>query len=145
MASAGAERISTTTDKPTIWGRSRGPHGGARHRDQEDTSSAERRKERKRKSEQNAFPLTLTGVIEQWVCLALGIACMLSGIVGVAMNPDQYELPVSIPWLKSIYVPLLRITAAACLTLGVVLICLGWRGPIAQADSSHMQIDKEES
>jgi len=91
--------------------------------------SAGRRKERKEESEQSVLPLTPTFVIEQWVCLVLGIACMVSGIVGIAMNPGQNDFSADLPWSKSIYVPLLRITAAVCLALGVVLVRLGWASP----------------
>jgi hypothetical protein len=92
--------------------------------------SAGRRKERKEESEESVFPLTLIVVIEQWICLVLGIVCLVSGIVGIAMNPGQNDLSLDFPWSKSIYVPLLRITAAVCLALGVVLVRLGWASPV---------------
>jgi hypothetical protein len=68
----------------------------------------------------------LVVVIEQWICLVLGIACIVSGIAGTVMNPSQNDLSANLPCSKSIYVPLLRITASVCLALGVVLVRLGW-------------------
>jgi hypothetical protein len=91
--------------------------------------SAGRRKEKKEESGENVFPLTPTVVIEQWICLVLGIVCLVSGIVGIAMNPGQNDLSADLPCSKSIYVPLLRITASVCLALGVVLVRLGWASP----------------
>jgi hypothetical protein len=91
--------------------------------------SAGRRLERKGEPEQNDFQLTLIVVIEQWICLVLGIACMVSGIVGIAMHLGQNDLPADLASSKSVYVPLLRITAAVCLALGVVLVRLGWASP----------------
>jgi hypothetical protein len=46
-----------------------------------------RRTEKKAEPEQNDFPLTLIVVIEQWICLVLGIVCVVSGILGISMNP----------------------------------------------------------
>ena len=130
MAGVGTDRISATTDKPGVWGGSRNPRGDVRRHDHEDTLGVVRRKERKEESEESAFPLTLIVVLEQWICLVLGIACLVSGIVGIAMNPGQSDLSADFPWLKSIYVPLLRITATVCLALGVVLVRLGWASPV---------------
>jgi hypothetical protein len=130
MAGAGIDRISATTDKPPVWGGSQNPRGGVKHRDHEGALSVVRRKERKEEPEESVFPLTLIVVIEQLICLVLGIVCLVSGVVGITMNPGQNDLSADFPWLKSIYVPLLRITAAVSLALGVVLVRLGWASPI---------------
>jgi hypothetical protein len=87
------------------------------------------RTEKKAEPEQNDFSLTLIVVIEQWICLALGIVCVVSGILGISMNLDQDALPADLAWTGLVYVPMLRISAAACLALGVVLARLGWASP----------------
>lgn len=125
MAGARADRISTTAGGPAVWGGSRSPREGSRRRGHEGTLNAKTSKERKEEPEENVLPPTLTVVIEQWVCLVLGIACVVSGIVGIGTNPSQSDLSAGFPCLKSIYVPLLRITAAACFAFGVVLVRLG--------------------
>ena len=91
----------------------------------------------------SVFPFTLTVVIEQWICLVLGIACIVSGIVGIAMNPVQNDLSAELPCSKSIYVPLLRTTAAVCLALGVVLVRLGWASPVRTQRGVFMHKTKE--
>jgi hypothetical protein len=143
MAGAGTDRISTTTDKSAVWDGSRNPRGDVRRHDHEDTLSVVRRKERKDESEESVLPLTLIVVIEQWICLVLGIACLASGIVGIAMNPGQNDLSAGFPWSKSIYVPLLRITAAVSLALGVVLLRLGWASPVRTQRRVCIHIIKE--
>ena len=129
MAGTGTDRISATVGRPAVWAGSRSPRGGVRPREREGTLSAGRRKERKKESEGSVSPLTPAVVIEQWICLVLGIVCLVSGIVGIAMNPGQNDLSADLPCSKSIYVPLLRITASVCLALGVVLVRLGWASP----------------
>jgi hypothetical protein len=88
--------------------------------------------------------MMLVVVIEQWICMVLGITCIVSGILGISMHLGHDALLADLPWSKSIYVPLLRITAAICLAWGVVLVRLGWRGATAPADSACTQTDKEE-
>jgi hypothetical protein len=128
MAGTDTDRISATAGRSAVWRGRRDLRGGVRRRDYEGASSAGR-KEKKEESGENVFPLTPTVVIEQWICLVLGIVCLVSGIVGIAMSPGQNDLSADLPCLKSIYVPLLRITAAVCLALGVVLVRLGWASP----------------
>jgi hypothetical protein len=143
MADAGTDRISATTGRPEAWGVSQNPRGGVRRRDYEGTLSAGRKKEKKEESKVSLFPLTLTVVIEQWICLVLGIVCIVSGIAGAVMNPGQNDLSVDLPCSKSIFVPLLRITAAICLALGVVLLRLGWASPIRTQRRVFVHITKE--
>jgi hypothetical protein len=72
---------------------------------------------------------TATIVVEQWICFVLGFVCMACGIWGICMKPGQSALSIYIAWLGSLYVPALRITAAACLGLGVMLVRRGWAHP----------------
>jgi len=81
--------------------------------------------------------MTLVVVIEQWICMVLGIACIILGILGISMHLGQDALPADLSWSKSIYVPFLRITAGVCLAWGVVLVRLGWRGTTAPAHSTQ--------
>ena len=120
--------MSVTPVRPVVSGSGRSHHGVDRCLDHEDTLNSERKIEKKAGSDQNDFPLSLIIVIEQWICLALGILCMVAGIFGISMNPGQNDLPAHLAWAGLGYVPLLRITAAACLALGVVLVRLGWTG-----------------
>jgi hypothetical protein len=69
---------------------------------------------------------TTIAVIEQWICLVLGLVCMAFGMWGICMKPGQYAPSAYIAWLGSIYVPVLRVTAVACLGMSVVLIRRGW-------------------
>ena len=86
--------------------------------------------EKKREDEPSYSPLMMQiVVIEQWICLALGIACVASGIAGIFMDPGRNALPADLAWLGAAYVPVLRITAAVCLVLGVVLVRLAWTIP----------------
>jgi hypothetical protein len=56
----------------------------------------------------------------------LGFVCMSFGIWGIFMKPEQHPLSEYIAWLGSLYVPALRVTAVACLGLGVTLVRRGW-------------------
>ena len=67
-----------------------------------------------------------TIVVEQWICFVLGVACMAFGAWGICMRPGQYAPSEYIVWLRSLYVPALRLTAIACLGMGVMLIRRGW-------------------
>jgi hypothetical protein len=57
--------------------------------------------------------------IEQWFCFLLGILCMASGVWGLCMS-DSEEL------LGSAFVPVLWVTAAACVGVGGELVRLGF-------------------
>jgi len=129
MADTGTGRTWATTGGSAVWGGGRSPLGSGRRLDQKGTLSAGRTTEKKVEPEQNDCPLTLIGVIEKWVCLVLGIVCVVSGILGISMSLDQNALPEDLAWTGSVYVPMLRISASACLALGVVLVCLGWASP----------------
>jgi hypothetical protein len=63
--------------------------------------------------------------IEQWICVVLGVVCIASGIWGVLLKPSQNALPAYLAWLATAFVPTLRITAVACLVMGLVLVRRG--------------------
>ena len=67
-----------------------------------------------------------TIVVEQWICFLLGFACVAFGVWGICMRPGHVLLHQHIAWLRSLYLPALRFTAAACLGTGLVLIRRGW-------------------
>ena len=75
--------------------------------------------------QKNAQPTT-SAVIEQWICLVLGLVCMAFGMWGLCMQPEQDALPEYIAWLGSLYMPTLRVTAVVCIGLGVMLTRRGW-------------------
>jgi hypothetical protein len=75
--------------------------------------------------QESAQPKTIV-VIEQWICLVLGLVCMAFGIWGIYMKPEQDALSAHIAWLGSLYMPTLRVTAVACIGLGVALARWGW-------------------
>jgi hypothetical protein len=126
-------------------GSARSRQGVDRCLDREGTLNSERRMENKASANQSSFLFSLIVVIEQWICLVLGIVCVVSGILGISMHPGQNDLPAHLAWEGLGFVPLLRITAAACLALGVALARLGWtsRRP-HPTGGSHTQRVKEE-
>jgi hypothetical protein len=87
--------------------------------------SAGRKIWKKDENEQQGAPSAKI-VIEQWICLVLGLACMTSGIWGLCIKSGQTALSSYIAWLGSLYVPTLRATAIVCVGLGVMLIRRGW-------------------
>ena len=104
-------------------------HGNVVRLDRERPLSAGRRKMRKREKieQKGASPKTI--VLEQWICFVLGFVCMAFGAWGICVRPGQYALSECIAWLGSLYVPALRLTAVACLGMGVMLIRRGWSHP----------------
>jgi hypothetical protein len=96
------------------------------HLSRERTSSAGQGVcEKGRDEQESAQPKTIV-VIEQWICLVLGLVCMAFGIWGIYMKPEQDALSAYIAWLGSLYMPTLRVTAVACIGLGVALARRGW-------------------
>jgi hypothetical protein len=116
MAHTNAEGIGAAPGSFGVLGGTRGSRGSVRHLSPKDILSAGQEKEKEEEAEQNCSPL-MTLVIEQWISMILGIICVVSGIVGIAMNPNQIDVATGLPSLKSIYVPLLRTTATVCLAL----------------------------
>jgi hypothetical protein len=104
----------------------RGLHEDVGHLSRERTSSAGQGVREKGGGEQeSAQPKTIV-VIQQWICLGLGLVCMAFGIWGIYMKPEQDALSVYVGWLGSLYMPTLRVTAVACIVLGVALARRGW-------------------
>jgi hypothetical protein len=81
---------------------------------------------KKGRDEQKSAQPTTIAVIEQWICLVLGLVCMAFGMWGICMKPGQNALSEHIAWLGSLYMPTLRLTAVVCVGLGVTLIRRGW-------------------
>jgi hypothetical protein len=129
MADKGIGRILTARVISPIQGYDRGAgsfHENLGHLDHERTSSAGRRMKGKGGDEQKSAQPKMIVVIEQWICLVLGLVCMAFGIWGICMEPEQDALSAYIAWLGSLYTPTLRVTAVVCIGLGVMLARRGW-------------------
>jgi hypothetical protein len=92
----------------------------------ERTLSVGQRMREKGGAKQKSAQPTIIVVIEQWICLVLGLACMSFGMWGMCVKPGQQALSAYIAWLGSLYMPTLRVTAAVCMGLGVMLARRGW-------------------
>jgi hypothetical protein len=68
-------------------------------------------------------------VAEQWLCLLLGLTCMVCGVSGLFVQYNQDSSFAYIRWLGRAYGPILRSTAFACFILGAVLVCCGLASP----------------
>jgi hypothetical protein len=106
-------------------------HGGGRpdkagRLDPARTSSAERGMKKNEKGEKKDSRFKLIVAVEQWVCLALGVVCVASGMWGILLKVSQDGCPARLAWLASACVPTLRITAVACLVMGLMLMRRGW-------------------
>jgi hypothetical protein len=96
------------------------------HVSPERTSSAGHGVKKKKGGEQeSAQPKTII-VIEQWICLVLGLVCMAFGIWGIYIKPEQDAVSAYSACLGSLYTPTLRVTAVACIGLGIALARRGW-------------------
>ena len=128
MAHSGAGRTLAAKGRYPVQVFDRGPgslHADVGYLDRESTSSAGRRMWKREGNELQGTP-SATIVVEQWICFVLGFVCMACGMWGICMKSGQSALSTSIAWLGSLYVPTLRITAAVCLALGVMLVRRGW-------------------
>jgi hypothetical protein len=92
----------------------------------ERTLSGGQRAAGKEGGEQKSAQPRMIVVIEQWICLILGFACVMFGIWGICMKPEQDSLSAHIAWLGSLYMPTLRVTAVVCIGLGIMLARRGW-------------------
>jgi hypothetical protein len=102
-------------------------HEDVGHLSRERTLSAGQGVREKRQQESAQSKMIV--VIEQWICLVLGLVCMAFGILGICVKPEQDALSAYIAWLGSLYLPTLRVTAVVCIGLGVVLARRGWAHP----------------
>jgi hypothetical protein len=128
MADTGTGRILATKVISPIQSYNRGTrtlHEDVGHLSRERTLSVGQSVREKGGGEQNAQPTT-SAVIEQWICLVLGLVCMAFGVWGLCMQPEQDALSEYIAWLGSLYMPTLRVTAVVCIGLGVMLARRGW-------------------
>jgi hypothetical protein len=128
-ADIGIGRILTTKVISPIQGYDRG--AGSLHEEvgqlgRERALSVGRGIRKKGGGEQKSGQPTTIAVIEQWICLILGITCIAFGMCGICMKLGQDALPEHIAWLGSLYMPTLRVTAVVCVGLGVMLIRRGW-------------------
>jgi hypothetical protein len=124
-ADTGTGRISTTRNMSPIHDDADSRHKGVSRLDHERPSSAEQ--EMKKNTEEGRVDprFGLIVAIEQWICLVLGVVCIASGTWGVFLKLSQNALPSHLAWLTTAYFPVLRITAAACLVMGLVLVRRG--------------------
>ena len=129
MANTGTGRISTTKVISPVQGYDRGTgslHEDVGHLGHERTLSVGQRVRGKGGGEQKSAQPKMIVVIEQWICLVLGLVCMAFGMWGICMKPEQDALSAYIAWLGSLYMPTLRVTAVVCIGLGVMLARQGW-------------------
>jgi len=128
-ADTGMGRILTTKVISPIQGYDRGAaslHEEVAHLGRERALSVGRGIRKKRGDKQKSAEPTTIAVIEQWICLVLGLVCMALGMWGICMKPGQDALSEHIAWLGSLYLPTLRGTAGVCIGLGVMLMRRGW-------------------
>ena len=125
MAGTGVGQTLATQGRSAVSGSARSHQKVDRRLGREGTLNSEQRIEKQGEANQSGFPVSLVVVIEQWICLGLGLICMISGILGISMSTCQNDLSAHLAYAGFGYVSLLRITATACLTLGIVLIRLG--------------------
>ena len=129
MADTGIGRILTTKVISPIQGYDRGAgslHEEVGHLGRERALNVGRGITKKGGDEQKSAQPTTIAVIEQWICLVLGLVCMAFGMWGICMKPEQDALSAYIAWLGSLYMPTLRVTAVVCIGLGVMLARRGW-------------------
>jgi hypothetical protein len=129
MADTGIGRTLATKVISPVQGNDRGI--GSLHEDvgylgHERTLGAGQRVREKGGGEQKSDQRTTIVVAEQWICLVLGLVCMVFGMWGICMKPEQHALSAHIAWLGSLYMPTLRVTAVVCIGLGVILARRGW-------------------
>jgi hypothetical protein len=124
-ADTGAGRILATKNMSPIHDDADSRHKGVSRLDHERPSSTEQGM-KKNREERKVFRFELIIVIEQWICLILGVVCIASGALGVFLKLSQNALPAHLAWLMPAYVPTLRITAVACFVMGLVLVRRGW-------------------
>jgi hypothetical protein len=101
-------------------------HEEVGHLGRERALSVGQRERGKGGGEQKSAQPKMIVVIEQWICLVLGLVCMAFGMWGICMTPEQDALSAYIAWLGSLYMPTLRVTAVVCTGLGVMLARRGW-------------------
>ena len=123
-ADTSAGRISTTGSTSPIHGDADSRHKDVGRLNRERPSSTEQGM-RKDTKERKEYRFGLIVAIEQWICLMLGVVCIASGTWGAFLKLGRNVLSTYLAWLATAYVPTLRITAVACLVMGLVLVRRG--------------------
>lgn len=113
MAHSGADRVLAAKDGY--------PVQGFGHR----LGNVRGQKTRKNEEAERNSPSN-TIVVEQWICFILGFTCVAFGAWGLCLRAGRHPLSYQIAWLGSLYVPALRLTAAACIGMGLMLTRRGW-------------------
>jgi hypothetical protein len=68
-------------------------------------------------------------VAEQWLCLLLGLICVICGVWGLFMKYSQGSPFTYFQWLGPAHGPILRATAIACFVAGAILVRCGLASP----------------
>ena len=129
IADTGTGRILTNRVISPTQGYNRGAgslHEEVGHLGRERALNAGQGTKKKGGDEQKSAQPTTIVVIEQWICLVLGVACIALGMWGICMKTGQDALSEHIAWLGTLYIPTLRVTAVVCVGLGLMLIRRGW-------------------
>jgi hypothetical protein len=129
MADTGTGRILPTEVISPIQSYDRG--AGSLHEDAgalrpEPTLSAGQGVRKKGRGKQESAQPEMIVVVEQWICLVLGLVCMGFEMWGICRKPEQHAPSAHIAWLGSLSTPTLRVTAVVCIGLGAVLARRGW-------------------
>jgi hypothetical protein len=113
-ADTGADRILATKSMSPIHDDAGGLNKGVSRLDHERSSSTDPGMKKHEKNEREDSRFKSIVVVEQWICLLLGVVCIAAGIWGAFLK------------LSQTYVPTLRITAVACFVMGLVLVRRAW-------------------
>jgi hypothetical protein len=125
MADTGAGRILAAKGISTVHDGTSNSRGAAKGLDHKHTSSAGQGIWKNGEDERKDSRFKLIVAIEQWICLVLGVVCIVSGVWGAFLKANQNVSLAYLAWLGSAYVPTLRLTAAGCLVMGLVLVRRG--------------------
>jgi hypothetical protein len=131
MDSGGAGRTLTTYFRSTGKGSDQavdGPTGFSR-RNYWQSLNPKQKAESTARNEPKDFTHARSTLIGQWLCFALGVACIVCGAFGIFAKHIEGSPSASVAWLGSAYVPTLRGTALLCFSLGLLLVRRGWGGP----------------
>lgn len=102
----------------------------------EQTPEPQRRGQNTKRDDGTTHAIPRIVVAEQWLCLLLGLICMICGAYGFFMKYNQDSLNAYIRWLGPAYGPILRFTAISCIALGAVLV----RHGLARSDQSSFSV-----
>jgi hypothetical protein len=105
----------------------------------ERTSEAQGRSQNTKRDEGATPTIPRIVVAEQWLCLLLGLVCMICGVYGLFMKYNQGSSNAYIRWLGPAYGPILRFTAISCIALGAVLVRQG----LARPDQSSFSVGSQ--